>query len=143
MMLVVYCVEIGVLGLLAAFLIHYYADPKAALYVKLLVFLSFLASLLCFLILPVDIYESGLSDSNYLPAVQTSWRVIYYINFFMCWLVLPFAQEFEDSGEFTFSKKIKESLIMNTILIAGLCGGALIIIIYLLLAAKFTFSQLP
>lgn len=90
----VYWIELAVLILLTAFLIYYYSDPKAPLYAKLLVFVSFLASLICFCILPIDIYESEKQDSQYEPAVQLSWKVIYYINFFMCWLVLPFAQEF-------------------------------------------------
>jgi hypothetical protein len=55
-MLVVYWTLIGVLLFLVAFLIYYYSDPKAALYAKLLVFVSFTASLLCFVILPIDIY---------------------------------------------------------------------------------------
>jgi prepilin signal peptidase PulO-like enzyme (type II secretory pathway) len=59
-MLPVYWTLIGVLVLLCGFLIVYYADPRAALYAKLLVFLSFLASLICFVILPVDIYESSI-----------------------------------------------------------------------------------
>jgi hypothetical protein len=134
-MLAVYCIEVGLLVLLSAFLIFYYAYPKAALYAKVLVFFSFLVSLLCFLILPLDIYESSLDSSDYDKEVQQSWTVIYYINFFMCWLVLPFAQEYEDSGEFVASKKIKESLIINSILIGILCSGAIGIVIYLLLAS--------
>jgi glucan phosphoethanolaminetransferase (alkaline phosphatase superfamily) len=61
----------------------------------------------------------------------------------MCWFILPFAQEYEDSGEFTFSKKIKESLVMNGILIGMLCVGAILIVIYIIVAASFTISQLP
>ena len=61
--------------------------------------------------------------------------VIYYINFFLCWLVLPFAQEYEDSGEFSFGKKIKESFIMNGILIGVLCGAAIAMVIVLLIVS--------
>lgn len=32
---------------------------------------------------------------------------------------------------------------MNAILIGMLCGGAVVIVVYLLVAAEFTFSQLP
>lgn len=58
-MLAIYWTLASLLILLSAFLIYYYADPKAALYAKLLVFVSFLASLICFVILPIDIYESS------------------------------------------------------------------------------------
>lgn len=71
------------------------------------------------------------------------WTVIYYLNFFMCWLVLPFVQEYEDSGEFTLPKKIKESLTINAITIGLLCLAALLIVILLLLASEFSLSQLP
>jgi hypothetical protein len=59
LMLAIYWTLAVLLVLLSAFLIYYYADPKAALYAKLLVFISFLASLICFVILPIDIYESS------------------------------------------------------------------------------------
>ena len=58
-MIAIYWTLASLLVLLSAFLIYYYADPKAALYAKLLVFLSFLASLICFVILPIDIYETS------------------------------------------------------------------------------------
>lgn len=89
-----YWIELSITTLLSAFLIVYYSDRKAALYAKLLVFLGVLCSLLCFAILPIDIYESSLPESIHLPRVQQSWMVIYYINFFLCWLILPFAQEY-------------------------------------------------
>ena len=59
-MLPVYWTLLALLVVLSGFLIYYYADPKAALYAKLLVFMSFTTSLLCFVILPIDIYESSL-----------------------------------------------------------------------------------
>jgi len=60
LMLAIYWTLAALLVVLSAFLIYYYADPKAALYAKLLVFISFLASLICFVILPIDIYESSI-----------------------------------------------------------------------------------
>jgi hypothetical protein len=88
----VYWMEFGLLVLITLFLIYFYAHKNAALYAKCLVFLSFLASLVCFIILPIDIYESSMEQSDTLQAVKYSWLIIYYINFFLCWLVLPFAQ---------------------------------------------------
>lgn len=62
-MVVIYWVLLSLVAVLSAFLIYYYSDPKAALYAKLLVFFSFTASLICFVILPIDIYESSLESS--------------------------------------------------------------------------------
>lgn len=59
-MLAVYWSEIGLANVLAAFLIVYYSEPKVPLYAKLLVYLSFVVSFICFVILPIDIYESSL-----------------------------------------------------------------------------------
>ncbi len=91
-MLPVYWTEIGILVILSSFLIYYYSDPKAAFYAKILVFISFVASFICFVILPIDIYESSLQESEYMPTIKNSWTIIYNINFFMCWLILPFSQ---------------------------------------------------
>lgn len=46
----------GVVVMLSASLLYYYSDKKAPIYAKLLVFISFLCSLICFIILPIDIY---------------------------------------------------------------------------------------
>lgn len=106
----------------------------------MLVLLGVLCSILCFAILPIDIYESSREDS---PNVQLAWKGLYYVNFFLCWLVLPFAQEYEDSGEFTARGKLRESLVMNGILIGLLCVGAVLIVGYIIITASFTPSQLP
>jgi len=91
-MILVYLIELGLLVLLSAFLIYYYAARDAALYAKLLVFLSFLVTILCFVILPIDIAESSKDDSEAVDTVKHAWLIIYFINFFLCWFVLPFAQ---------------------------------------------------
>jgi hypothetical protein len=75
--------------------------------------------------------------------VQTAWKAIYYVNFFLCWLVLPLAQEYEDSGEFSAGRRVKESLVMNGILMGVLCLGAVGIVIYLLATGGFSIIQLP
>ena len=58
--------------------------------------------------------------------MQVGWQAIYYATFLLCWLVLPFAQEYEDSGEFTPARRLRESLVMNGILIGLLCVGAVL-----------------
>ena len=62
-MTILYWVLLSIIAVIAAFLIYYYSDPKAALYTKILVFSSFTLSLICFVILPIDIYESSLESS--------------------------------------------------------------------------------
>jgi hypothetical protein len=139
----VYWCEFSATAVLSGFLIFYYSDRKAALYAKLLVFLGVVFSLVCFALLPIDIYESALPESSHLRRVQVGWVAIYYVNFFLCWLVLPFAQEFEDSGEFTPARRLRESLVMNGILIVLLCAGAVLIVVYIVVTATFAIEQLP
>lgn len=62
-MSLLYWTEFSLLIFLSAFLIYFYAHRNSAIYARLLVFLSFLASLVCFVILPIDIYESSVEDS--------------------------------------------------------------------------------
>jgi hypothetical protein len=140
---VVYWIEMGITTILSGLIIFYYADQKAQLYAKILVFASVLCSLVCFAILPIDIYESSSSESAHLDNVQFAWFIIYYINFFMCWLVLPLAQEYEDSGEFSFAMRMKKSLVMNGVMYCILFGGVIVVIIFIVATGTFRFSQLP
>lgn len=75
--------------------------------------------------------------------MQAAWKVVYYINFLTCWFVLPFAQEYEDSGEFTFAKKLKDSLVMNGLLFGAIGIGAIVFLIVILVMGEYSFSQLP
>lgn len=58
-------------------------------------------------------------------------------------MVLPFAQEYEDSGAFGVKGKIRESLIINGILIGVICLGAIAIVVYLVVIGSFSAGQLP
>jgi hypothetical protein len=53
-----YWTEFSLTAVLAASLVFLYAHRKAPLYARLLTFGSFFCSLLCFAILPIDIYQS-------------------------------------------------------------------------------------
>ena len=44
---------------------------------------------------------------------------------------MPFFQEYEDSGEFTFKGRIKDAFRINAILIGALCLGATDVVVYL------------
>lgn len=71
------------------------------------------------------------------------WNVIFYVNFVACWIVLPFFQEYEDSGEFTFKGRIKDALKLNGVLIGVLCLGAGAIVVYLIIFQQFSITQIP
>lgn len=79
------------------FLVWYYSHESTPYYVRFIVNMSFNVSFACFLILAMDIYETSVSEEA-IPKIIIAWRVVYYLNFFLCWLVLPIVQEYEDSG---------------------------------------------
>jgi hypothetical protein len=140
---VLYWSELAFTTLLTGCIVFIYADRKSPVYARLLAFLSMLCSLLCYTILPIDIYETAEHKEDPLSNLQTAWMAIYYINFILCWLLLPFAQEYEDSGEFSAGKRLREAVTSNALMIGLLVGGAVIIVVFLVASGTFSFSQLP
>lgn len=138
--------------MLSLALILYYSHRSTAYYARLLVLLTFFICFLSFMILPIDIYENSKANQEeenqednqeHLQGINTMWNVIFYVNFFACWIVLPFFQEYEDSGEFTFKGRVKDAVRMNLMLVGGLCAGALVVVGYLVMFQSFSIGQVP
>lgn len=140
--MILYICEFVALALLTIGLVWYFSHESTPYYVRFLVFTSFLFTFTCFLVLPIDIYETS-TQSDMEKGIKLTWTIIYDVSFFLCWLVLPMVQEYEDSGEFTAAGKFKDALKMNGLLIGAILSGATLLIIYLVASNQFTFSQLP
>lgn len=140
--MILYIIEAICLFIFTIVLVWYFSHESTPYYVRALVMLSFNLSFFCFLILPIDIYETAVHENDY-EQIRLAWMIIYDINFFVCWLVLPIVQEYEDSGEFTKIGKFKEALRTNAIMILAIIIGAIIFVVYLIIINKFTISQLP
>lgn len=140
--MILYILQAVALLAFAIAIVCYFSHESTPIYVRCLVALSFTLSFSCFLVLPMDIYETSV-HSNFGKGVRLLWTIIYDINAFLCWLVLPLVQEYEDSGEFSKVGKFKEAVRNNAILIGGILAGATTLIVYLLITGKFTFSQIP
>jgi hypothetical protein len=84
-------------------------------------FLGFLGTLL----LPLDIGNHNGDD----PVLQASWLLVYWVTFVLSWGVLPLQQEYYASGEFTFRRRLCQSLRINIAIYAAmaLIGGGVII----------------
>jgi hypothetical protein len=80
----------------------------------------------------MDIYETSI-DSQEQPGIRLTWLIVYDINFFLCWLILPLIQEYEDSGQFTRPAKFKEALKTNGIMMLAILIGAILLVIYLII----------
>lgn len=57
-----YFVELVLLVLLAVGVVCYYSEKNIKVYAQLLVFISLATSFVCFMLLPIDIYESVAQD---------------------------------------------------------------------------------
>jgi hypothetical protein len=130
--MILYIIE-GICMLLCTIaIVCYFNHESTPYYVRTLVILSFNLSFVCFLILPMDIYETSI-DSQEQPGIRLAWLIVYDINFFLCWLILPLIQEYEDSGQFTRPAKFKEALKTNGIMMLAILIGAILLVIYLII----------
>lgn len=70
------------------------------------------------------------------------WKIVYWLNFVITWLLLPVAQEYELAGEFEWKAKLKRSLLNNLIIygIFGVVGGGMLV--YLIFRGNFDLAEL-
>jgi hypothetical protein len=80
--------------LYVAYLVQQYSLQQVNLAVKLLVYLTWLASFIIVVLLPYDIYNSMQADFN----MGIIWKVIYNLIMVLTWVCLPIAQEYETAG---------------------------------------------
>lgn len=71
------------------------------------------------------------------------WKTSYFLIFFLTWVLLPIAQEYEGAGEFSIGEKLKRAIINNLIIygifvLIGVAGFA-----YLVFVKKVDLSNLP
>jgi hypothetical protein len=103
---------------------------------------SFLTSLLGFVLsfgiialVPYDVWEAlSLEEAQELGnddkvLVDSSWELIYWATFILCWLLCPILIEYEAAGDFTTLGRLRTSLRRNAVWYAGyLLFGSLVLI---------------
>ncbi|CAD8176346.1 unnamed protein product [Paramecium pentaurelia] len=139
---VFYSIATTILLIYVLYLIWEYSAKDVPLYIKILTFISWTLTFSIVLVLPIDIANSTkqVNETQQLETmgnIKILWRIMYWGNFFLAWLVLPFFQDYEGSGDFDVRGKIRYSLKKNltiygvgTIIIVGLA-------IYLLIKDNF------
>jgi uncharacterized membrane protein len=90
MFYIIVAVQIVGALLYVAYLIHQYALPQVTPAVKILVYLTWLASFIIVVLLPYDIYHSMQSDYT----MGVVWKVVYNLIMVLTWILLPIAQEY-------------------------------------------------
>lgn len=89
--MILYIIEAIVLLIFTTFLVWYFSHETTPIYVRLLVTLSFTLSFGCFIILPMDIYETSIG-SDLGKNTKLLWLIVYDINALLCWAILPIVQ---------------------------------------------------
>lgn len=110
------------------YLIRQYSLPQVSHTVKALVYLTWLFCFIIVVLLPYDIYYS-LEDHN---AMGIIWKCIYYAIFVLTWVLLPIAQEYEVSGEFSVKSRLKSAIISNLIIYGIFAALGVLFMVYLI-----------
>ncbi|KAK9432153.1 LMBR1-like membrane protein [Lipomyces doorenjongii] len=98
------------------------------------------------LLVPIDL-ASSTSDSQPLLALPrnvtfATWRVVYWLAFFLTWLILPVLQSYLESGHNDNSKKIRDALRANARYQLMTLGVGLIGLLYFYLYAGLSLASL-
>lgn len=77
--------------------------------------------------------------------LKVIWQIVYWSIQVLAWVVIPFAQSYAVTGEFTVLRKIRASLIENAIFyliyaVVGIVGIGILLIVF---SGKIQFAKLP
>ena len=117
------------------YLLYHYAFRKTPPLVYAAVFVSYFITFSILAILPYDV-GLALGEGGSKPLMLTSWKILYWTIFTLCWFVLPLMKNYMLAGEFTFWRKLRRGVyvhLRSTLIMAGL---GVIFIIYLFIVQK-------
>jgi hypothetical protein len=135
-----YLILVQMVGALlyVAYLTHRYALPRVSPVVKVLVYLTWLASFCIVVLLPYDIYRSLQGKYSMGPL----WKGIYYAIMLLTWIVLPVAQEYQTAGEFTRRDRMRTAVKNNLIIYGVFAVIAGLFLVYLFLKDELDLGKL-
>ena len=84
--------------------------------------------------------EELLSEHN---RIMTLWSLMYWSIQILTWLILPFFQEYYNSGAFTPKERVRESLYINGLFYGVMLAIGVVVIIYLMIKKGMTLGALP
>eukprot|EP00210_Caulerpa_lentillifera_P005215 g4982.t1 len=140
-MYVFYFLGLFVVGLVVFFLLRYYPNRQTTLFVKFLVGLAWFASLSIVISVPTDVQRAldrkeghnvTLSSSD--NVLRDYWKVAFWSTLLFSIMVMPFTQQYSNSGGFYFRDRCEYSLrrnlkILLAVLVVLVSGLALLFII--------------
>jgi hypothetical protein len=80
-------------------------------------------------------------NSDY--ALTIVWTISYGLIFFLTWILLPIAYEYEEAGEFSIKDKLKRAIINNLIIYGVFILIGLLGLAYLILSHRVDIANLP
>ena len=126
-----------------------YACKDIALPIQITIITVWFFTFLGVFIFPLDVYYSCYSNKiensdefNFNSVVKIIWNLSYWIIYVLSWVVIPILQEYEMSGDFTFSSKLNRSIKKNLFFYLLSIIVGVIFVTYLLLSQNFTVNHL-
>ena len=123
-----------------AYLIHHYTLSTVGCFVKISVYFTWLLCFGTIVLLPYDIDDNSPSTNQNMAIV---WKIIYTLIFFLTWVLLPIAQEYETAGEFSIMEKLKRAIINNLIIYGIFALIGIVFLGYLIIRGKVDIAKLP
>jgi len=114
----------------------YYARYLSSWITHIITFITWSLSFSIVYVLPLD-----LIPENKDQGLVVVWKVIYWMSFGLCWVVVPLIQDFYANGAFTFKRRLISSVRFNVkfYLIAGV--ALLIFMIAKMIASRLTITE--
>lgn len=126
-----------VVGVLSSATLLHFAQREVNWFSFLTSLLGFVLSFGIIALIPYDVWQAlALQEAQQsqveLPSqvlVDSSWELIYWATFLLCWLLCPILIEYEAAGDFTTFGRVRTSLRRNAVWYAGyLLFGSLVLI---------------
>ncbi|CAD8049363.1 unnamed protein product [Paramecium primaurelia] len=123
------------------YLVWDYSAKEVPFYIKALTYFSWILTFSIVLVLPIDILQQrniqqqqntleNTEKTQLQQGLFLTWRILYWSNFLLSWFILPFFQDYEDSGDFFWRERMKYSIKKNLLIYTvGLILGIIIIIL--------------
>lgn len=113
--------------------LRYFAGPHVARHVLTTVGYAWFCSVSIIVLVPADIWTT-VSNGNK-GGINLLWSWSYWSTFCLTWFIVPLLQGYEDSGDFTFSERLKTSMHVNLVFylsvgLVGLLGVSVLLILH-------------
>ena len=139
-------VELCISLILCLLILLYFSRKKMNIIIFITSLLCWFMNLFLIILIPYDVYYSQKNDKQ-IPKpsenlIDYGFQLTYWILFILSWFIIPILQEYEISGEFKVSEKLKASLKSNIKFFVTLGIIGLIAIFYCMFAMGFNFTFL-